>query len=218
MIRRVATWVRVSTADQSVVAQHDEVERFAAARGWTVVERFAEEAVSGAASGRRVVDAILASARRHRWDAVVVFRGDRAFRSAGLGALFLDELLNTGRHFVSVSDGLDTSTPAGAFIAKVIMLVAEWERIGIRERQRAGIAAAKRRGVQLGRPRRPVDVGAARELLSRGNSSRAAARALGVSARTLTRALERAEVAHKVAPETGPEVPANGGPEGGTQP
>jgi len=187
--RKVAVWLRVSTEDQKVDSQRGVVERYVKARGWMVVARFLEQGVGGAARYRQIVDQILDGARHGRFEAVVIFRGDRSFRSAGKGCLFIDELIATGCAFVSVEDGIDTSTPAGELMAKMAILMAEWERRAIGDRVRAGIYAARRRGVHLGRPRRHVDVTRARALIKAGQGLRATARELGVPHRTLARAL-----------------------------
>ena len=189
--RPVAVWLRVSSEGQRLDSQKDAVERYVQARRWRVVERFLEPGVSGAVQYRKIVDEILDGARRKRFEAVVIFRGDRSFRSAGKGCIFIEELMATGCAFVSVEDGIDTSTPAGELMAKMAILMAEWERTAIRSRVRAGLAAARRRGIPLGRPRRLIDMARARELLDAGHSVRAIARALDVPPRTLRRALER---------------------------
>jgi hypothetical protein len=67
-----------------------------------VTARFIEQGVSGAAQYRKVVDEILENARRRRFDAVVIFRGDRSFRTAGKGCLFINELISIGCAFLSV--------------------------------------------------------------------------------------------------------------------
>ena len=189
--RQVAVWLRVSSDDQKLDSQQDSVERYVEARGWKIADRFIEEGVSGAAQYRKVVCTILKGAHCKRFDAVVIFRGDRSFRSAGKGCLFIDELIATGCAFVSVEDGIDTSTPAGELMAKMAILMAEWERKAISARVRAGIEAARRRGKHLGRLRKEVDVKRAQKLLAKGQSQRATARELGVSRRTLARALDR---------------------------
>lgn len=202
----MAIWLRVSSDDQKLDSQSDAVERYVQARDWEVVARFIEQGVSGSAQYRKVVDEVLSGARRRQFDTVVIFRGDRSFRSAGKGCLFIDELIATGCAFVSIEDGIDTSTPAGELMAKMAILMAEWERKAIRARVRAGIAAARLRGKHLGRPRRPVDVAKAKKLMGRGLGLRATARELGLSHRTLRRALER--VAQK--PHSGEERQVRG--------
>jgi len=200
----VAVWLRVSTEDQKLDSQDDVVGHYVRARRWRVAARFVEEGVGGAAQYRKVVDEILEGARHKRFDTVVIFRGDRSFRSAGKGCLFIDELISTGCAFVSIEDGIDTSTPAGELMAKMAILMAEWERKAIRARVRAGIDAARRRGTHLGRPRRPVDVTLAQKLMGKGLGLRATARELNLSHRTLGRAL--ALVAHKPRPKSPRQV------------
>ena len=134
---------------------------------------------------------------------------DRSFRTAGKGCLFIDELISTGCAFVSVDDGIDTSTPAGELMAKMAILMAEWERHAIKARVRAGIDAARKRGIHLGRPARAVDTPRAEKLMGRGLSLRATARKLGLSHRTLGRALER--VARKPRPKSIGQVRATKG-------
>ncbi len=136
----------------------------------------------------------------------MIFRGDGSFRSAGKGCLFIDEIISTGCAFVSIEDGIDTSTPAGELIAKMAILMAEWERKAICARVRAGIEAARLRGKHLGRPRRAIDVEQARGLIAAGQGLRATARALGVPHRTLGRALRVAQRPCSEAPAHVPET------------
>ena len=194
----MAVWLRISSAKQKLDSQQVAVERYVRARGWRIVERFVERGVGGAAQYRKEVDAILEGARRKHFLAVVIFRGDRSFRSAGKGCMFIDELITTGCAFVSIEDGIDTSTPAGELMAKMAIL-AEWERRAIGDRVRAGIAAARQRGIHLGRPRRVVDVARAQLLMKKGLGLRATARRLELPHRTLGRALLR--VAQKPHPK-----------------
>jgi DNA invertase Pin-like site-specific DNA recombinase len=189
VIRKVGIWLRTSTVDQKLDSQSDAIEHYVRARGWEVVRRFEEHGISGAAQNRHVVEEILLAARRREFQAVLVFRGDRAFRSAGRGCLFIDELISSGCHFVSIDDSLDTSTPSGELMAKMITLLAEWERRAIRARVTAGIAAAKARGKRFGRPHQKVDLAKARKLMADGMGLKRTAKAVGVAAATLRRAL-----------------------------
>ena len=91
---------------------------------------------------------------------------------------------------VSLGDpGLDTTSPHGRLIFSVMGAVAEFERELIRERTRAGMASAKRRGSRVGRPRVHVPVAKARTLLAQGLSQREVAKRLGVARGTLRKAL-----------------------------
>jgi DNA invertase Pin-like site-specific DNA recombinase len=107
-------------------------------------------------------------------------------------------------------DGIDTSTSAGRFTFHVIAAVAELERELIRERTRAGIAAARRRGAHVGRPRAKIDIVRAKALMASGKSFRQAARDLGIGTATLFRALRSREGdVSKASEDEGSQVPEN---------
>lgn len=91
-------------------------------------------------------------AKRRRFDAVVVYRYDRFARSLRHLVNALEEFRALGIEFVSIHEGVDTSTPNGRLVFGIFASIAEFERELIRARVRSGLAAAKARGVQLGRP------------------------------------------------------------------
>ena len=188
---RAATYARVSTTDQRLDSQGDELRRYVTARGWTIAAEFADHGVSGVRDRRPGLDELMALARRRQVDAVVVPAFDRFARSVRhlLGAL--DEFRALGVQFVSLREQIDTSTPLGRMVFVVVAAVAELERELIRERVRAGVAAARRRGKHVGRRPTFVDWPRAATLLARGKSKPQVARVLGVSVRTLYRALDR---------------------------
>jgi DNA invertase Pin-like site-specific DNA recombinase len=149
---RAAVWLRVSTGKQDLRSQRPDVEGYCKRKGWTIVERF-EEVVSGAAAGRETPLQVLDGVRRGRWDVVVCFRFDRAFRSAGRAAIFLDELREAGGYFVGVDDSVDTSTVMGEAVARIASIFADLERRATGARIRAGLEAARAAGQVLGRPK-----------------------------------------------------------------
>ena len=93
-----------------------------------------EHGVSGAKDRRPVLDQLLADVRRRRFDAVVCWKLDRLGRNMRHLVTLLDELraLNVG--FVTIGEGLDTTTPAGRMTFGIIAAVAEFERERTRER------------------------------------------------------------------------------------
>ena len=90
---------------------------------------------------------------------------------------------------IVVDQGIDTSTPAGRLLFNMLAAIGEFELDLIRERTRAGLRAARKRGKRLGRPRVHVPVEEARRRLQAGESLSSVARSLGCSKATLHRRL-----------------------------
>ncbi len=189
---RVAIYARCSTAEQTVSPQLDGVREYAVLRGFEVVEEYVDEAVSGAKARRPALDRLLDDAHRRRFDAVLVWKLDRLGRSLSHLIHLVDTFGSLGVDLVSLNDpGLDTTAPSGRLIFHVMGAVAEFERDLIRERTLAGVAAARRRGKRLGRPRAQVSIREVHALQGQGLSRADVARRLGVSRSTLGRALAR---------------------------
>ncbi len=158
-------------------------------RGWAVQRVYEDKGVSGGKDSRPALDEMLKEVRRGKVDVVAVWRFDRFGRSTAHLVTALNEFESLGVDFVSLNEALDTSTPAGRMLFSVIAAMAEFERTIIHERVRAGIGAAKRRGVQLGRPRKAFDYRRASAMRKAGVSYRKIARDLDVSLATLWRHL-----------------------------
>lgn len=183
VIRRVAIYARVSTLGQNTENQLLELRRYAEARGWETTE-FVDDGVSGSKDRRPALDQLTAAVRRHQVDAVVCWRLDRLGRSLRHLVLFLDDLHARGVAFVTLGEGIDTSTPAGRLVAGVLGSIAEFERSRIQERIVAGLARARAQGQRLGRRQSP----AVRQLETcSGLSHAAAAERLGVSTASVKR-------------------------------
>lgn len=141
--------------------QTRDLEQFAQARGWRLVDSYLDLGISGSKDKRPQLDRLMADAHKRRFDIVIVWRFDRFARSVShlLGAL---ETFNAlGIAFVSLSENVDTTTPTGKMIFTVLGAVAELERSLIVERVRAGLRNARAKGKRLGRPRVVVDSAAA---------------------------------------------------------
>jgi len=95
-----------------------------------------------------------------------------------------------GIDFVSYSEQMDTSTPAGKMVFTVLGAVAELERSLIVERVRAGLRNAKAKGKRLGRPRLVVDAAKIAALRSRGLSWAKIGEALGLGDGTVRRSAQ----------------------------
>lgn len=131
---KAAIYARVSTDLQSPEMQLGEVREYCRRRGWTVAGEFIDRAVSGTRESRPALNRLWADARRRRFDAVVVYRYDRFARSLRQLVSALDEFRSLRIDFVSLHEGVDTSTPNGRLVFGIFATIAEFERELIRER------------------------------------------------------------------------------------
>jgi DNA invertase Pin-like site-specific DNA recombinase len=153
---RVAIYARVSTANngQDPTMQTRELREYAERRGWTVAGEYVDIGISGTKEKRPELDRLMQGAHRRRFDAVVVWKFDRFARSVSHLLRALETFKAQGIEFVSFSDQLDTSTPAGKLVFTVLGAVAELERSLIVERVKAGMRNARAKGKRIGRPPR----------------------------------------------------------------
>jgi DNA invertase Pin-like site-specific DNA recombinase len=188
----IALYARVSTSEQTVEPQLHALRQYAAARG-AEAQEYVDAGVSGAKDRRPALDRLLADARRRRFDVLVIVKLDRLARSVRHLTSLAAELAALGVDLVVLDQGIDTSTPSGRLLFHVLGSIAEFERDLIRERTKAGMASAKRRGASIGRPRALIagDLGRLAGLLEAGLSDRAAARELGCSASTVASEAKR---------------------------
>ena len=148
---RVGLYARVSTYDQQTLSlQMRAMCEYAAKRGWTIAAQIKE--IGSGASARELRENLLAAARRHEIDVVLVWRLDRWGRSLVDLVVTLKELAELGVGFVSLTEALDLTTPTGRAMAGLLSVFAAFEHEILRERIRAGIAEARLQGKHLGRP------------------------------------------------------------------
>ncbi len=154
--KRVALYLRVSTAGQTVENQRRELKAVAKRHGWKIITVFADEGVSGAQGreGRPGFDALMMAVSRREVDMVAAWSVDRLGRSLKHLVDFLGEIHSKGIDLYLHQQGLDTSTPAGRALFGMMSVFAEFERSIIVERVKSGLARAKAEGKKLGR--RPV--------------------------------------------------------------
>jgi DNA invertase Pin-like site-specific DNA recombinase len=148
---RAGLYARVSTNDQQTLPMQSRAMReYAARRGWTIALQVRE--VGSSAGKRAARQKLLAAARRRDIDVVLVWRLDRWGRSVTDLLATLQELEHLGVGFVSLTESLDLTTPAGRAMAGLLAIFAEFEREVLRDRTRAGLANARQNGKRLGRP------------------------------------------------------------------
>lgn len=133
----------------------------------------------------------MAHAHRHQFDVIIVWKLDRFARSVSHLLRALETFQELGIDFVSLSESLDTSTPAGKMVFTVLGAVAELERSLIVERVKAGLRNARAKGKRLGRPRLILDVYRIAELREAGRSWPQIAKQLGCGLGTVYRAFHK---------------------------
>lgn len=189
-MKRAAIYARVSTNNgQSPEMQLKEVRQYCARREMTIIREYVDKGVSGAKEHRPALDQLIADCRRRTVDCVVVYRYDRFARSLRQLVNALEEFRALGIDFVSLHEGVDTSTPNGRLVFGIFASIAEFERELIRDRVRSGIALAKSHGKRLGRPRVVVDRLRIAVLRKDGRSWAEICEALGISKGTAQRAV-----------------------------
>jgi len=136
-------YARVSTIEQETHLQIDALRK-------ANVDRIFEEKRSGGDRKRPILEEVLRSLEPG--DTFVVFKLDRVARSLSHLLEILDRIESAGAAFLSLTEVIDTKSPAGRMMMHIIGAFAEFERELIRERTRAGMEAALLRGVKFGRP------------------------------------------------------------------
>ena len=190
MTVRVAIYARVSTANtgQSPEIQLRELREYCERRNWTVAGEYVDVGISGAKDSRPELNRLMSDAHRRRFDAIVVWKFDRFARSVSHLLKALETFQALGIEFVSLTEGVDTSTPAGRMIFTVLGAVAALERSLIRERVKAGLRNAKAKGKHVGRPKLSLDRSEIARLRAQGLSWVRISEELGVGEGTVRRA------------------------------
>jgi DNA invertase Pin-like site-specific DNA recombinase len=148
---RAGLYARVSPTDQQTLAmQMRALREYVVRRGWTVVIQIRE--IGSGAVERKAREQLMDAARRREIDVVLVWRLDRWGRSVTDLLVTLQELEHLSVGFVSLTEALDLTTPAGRAMAGLLAIFAEFEREILRERTRAGLVQARLNGKRLGRP------------------------------------------------------------------
>lgn len=182
-------YARVSTADQNPDLQLDALRRAGCQHVYT------DEGISGATVTRPALHAAMCALRPG--DELVVWKLDRLGRSLSHLITLTTDLTHRGIGFASLSGSIAKTNAHGKLLLHLLGALAEFERALIIERTRAGIDAAKRRGVRLGRKRKlsSDQITLARRLLAAGDGPLAVARNLNISKATIYRMLTRFEPA-----------------------
>jgi DNA invertase Pin-like site-specific DNA recombinase len=174
---------RVSTDDQTTALQ------LAALKKAGCKTVFRDEGISGAVRNRPALSRCLK--KLERGDTLIVWKLDRLGRSLRDLIIPLDDLKQRGVKFCSVTEAIDTTTPTGRAMWMMIGLLAELERSLICERTKAGVLAARARGVKFGRkPKLSLaQVKHAKKLIQQGHRREEVASLLSVHRSTIYRTI-----------------------------
>jgi DNA invertase Pin-like site-specific DNA recombinase len=183
-VSRVVGYARVSTEEQKLDLQLDALQR----RG--CIQVYQDLGASGSLRARPGLDQCLGELRSG--DILVVWRLDRLGRSLQHLLEIVTDLQTRGVGLISLTENIDTTSASGRLIFSIFGALAEYERQMIQERVKAGIAAAKDRGVTMGRrpALNPSRIGLVRKLVAEGEKPAAVARLLKVGRATVYRALK----------------------------
>lgn len=186
-----AVYMRVSTRGQSVRSQRQAIARYLEAHAMADAAWYVDEGISGATLDRPALDELNAAIFRGEVQTVVVYALDRLARTAIEGLGLIAGWLKQGIRLIVITMQIDFSGEVGQMIASLLLHIAQMERTRIRERQAAGIAAAKAAGKRWGGRRPGQGLKAApdriRSLKAKGLTNREVATALGISERTVIR-------------------------------
>jgi len=150
---QAAAYARVSTSGgQDPSMQLRELKEYCERRGWEIVGEYVDVGISGSKDSRPQLDRLMHDAHNRKFSAVVVWKFDRFARGVSHLLRASETFQSLGIDFVSLTEGVDTSTPAGKMVFTVLGAVSELERSLTAERVRAGMRNAKAKGRHIGRP------------------------------------------------------------------
>ena len=183
-----AAYVRISSASQKTDSQLQEIQRWVDGNGIENLEWFVDTG-SGDDLDRPEFDRLQSAIFNGEVKTVIVWKLDRLSRNIRDGINTLADWCDRGLRVVSITQQIDFNSAVGKLLAAVLLGVAEMEQVTRRERQAAGISAAKAKGVYKGRksgstkskPERAI------ELRYKGMTAAEIASALNVSERTIHR-------------------------------
>lgn len=186
VFRMLIGYMRVSTEDQSTSLQRDALLDFGIDS-----RNIFEDKISGSSANRDGLNKALEFMKNG--DTLVVWKLDRLGRSLMHLISIITSLKDKSISFVSITEGMDTTTASGELFFHIFGALAQFERNLIQQRVKAGLKSAKKRGKIGGRPRSIDDekLAAIKKALTEGMSKAAICRNFGVKRSTLIDSLKR---------------------------
>src|SRR5438128_5869946 len=179
-MRRVGCYLRVSTTEQTVENQRNDLRAYCAARGWYNVSEYSDAGVSGTRERRPGLDRLMSDVKARRVDVVVVAAFDRLGRSVRHLVEALELFRHLGVEFISLREQIDTGSALGQAVFTIIAAIVQLERSLIVERVKAGLRRARSEGKKLGRPRLRIDTRQLEHIVERGLPVPDGAKQLGI--------------------------------------
>jgi len=167
---KVAIYARVSTEDQDYSQQVESCKKYCEIKGWNNYDMFRE--VQSTRKDRPVLSKVLKSCREGKYQNLLVFRLDRAWRSSRQFIMDFDGLVARGCNVISVQEGLDPTTPIGKAMMTILVALAELERENISLATKQRLASLKALGKKLGRPKGSGDLNPRKKTGYYGNVNR----------------------------------------------
>lgn len=191
-MKKIAAYIRVSTAGQNLAGQKREIQSWVAGNCPDREIVWFQDKATGNNLKRPGFDRLQKAIFNGEVDTVLVYKLDRVSRKLQDGINTICDWVDRGIRIVAITQQIDFNGTVGKMFASVILAVAEMEQETRRERQAAGIAAAKAAGKYQGRQKGTTksDANRARELKNQGLKVKEIATALGVSAMTVYRYLK----------------------------
>src|SRR2546426_10258948 len=127
-MKRVGCYLRVSTSEQDVGAQRNDLRAYCKARGWDNVTEYSDTGISGTRERRPGLDRLLSDVKARRLDVVVVAAFDRFGRSVRHLVETLDLFRHLDVEFISLREQIDTGSPLAQAVFTSIAALAQLER------------------------------------------------------------------------------------------
>jgi DNA invertase Pin-like site-specific DNA recombinase len=182
MKQTVVIYTRVSTDKQTTDSQLASLREYCGRHDWQDVQVITDT-ISGSKISRKGLDQLMKAVRAGKVDVVLCYNLDRLGRSLSHLVQLLGEFAAQKVALIVPGQGINTSSsnPASALLLNMLGAIAQFEHSIIVERVNAGLAAARRRGIKLGRPGTlGVHREAVAKLRGQGRTGRAIAEELGI--------------------------------------
>jgi len=158
---QTAVYLRVSTKEQNVSTQRQPITDYCKRNNLQIYKEYSDEGISGSTTSRPMLNSMLQDVRTGKINTIICYRLDRLGRSLSHLLQIFEELRNKKIQLISISDNINTAddSPTARAFWSLLGVFSQLEREIIVERVNAGLARARREGIQLGRRKGSTDKG-----------------------------------------------------------